>query len=124
MYQVTLHDGLKVGDHTYRQVTLRSLTAGQLMDAQRAAEQVYPVGSDFVVMASPVQMAAEVLAKKVQKIDDYPGPLTLQQLRSLSATDLDLLRAGADDLDTAIAASVAARGRPAAAGATGAAAAN
>ena len=104
-HEFELIDGLEVGDGdakiTHKRVKLRTLTAGDLEDAALASEQMMRVGGEAVLVMSPSRMANAILKAQILKIGDISGPLQDVFFRRLSSTDLELLQAEADELDSA-----------------------
>lgn len=103
---VTLIHGLTIGGELYHQVVLREATAGDVLDAQEAAERlVYsPTGDggvEPVLVASPSRVGVEVLRRQIASVGDISGPLELELLRRLDPEDLNLLLAKSDQLDGA-----------------------
>ena len=123
--EVSLENGIAVGGVTYRRAVLRQLSAGDLMEAQEAAERlVHTAGGELALVSSPARMGMETLRRQVARLTggdgpDFHGPLETTQFNALSAVDLKLLENGLDLLDKHFAAAMdklARRGRPAAGG--------
>lgn len=112
-----LGDGIMVGGTAYRNVVLKELTAGELIDAKLASEELrlVPVSLDEYghtisepqLVVSPMKMAIETLRRQVVSIGKISGPLELDMLRKLSTEDFNLLLAGAEQLDQAASLEVA-----------------
>ncbi|KGE77647.1 phage tail assembly protein [Halomonas salina] len=103
---VTLAAGLTLGEETHYQVVLREATAGDVLDAQEAAERlVYSPTSDGgvepVLVASPSRVGVEVLRRQIVSVGDMSGPLDLKYLHRLTPEDLNLLLARSEQLDGA-----------------------
>ncbi|MEE9357467.1 phage tail assembly protein [Candidatus Vondammii sp. HM_W22] len=119
---VTLKHGLKQGDDTLVEATLRELSAGDIIDAREASEKLVmtPDGPGLVV--SPTLLGAELLRRQIARIGNLQGPIDLVQLKRLHPEDLNRLQDKADELDEAVFAAAAmeglsTRGRDDAAGA-------
>lgn len=102
-YSLELADGLTIGKTTYRKVTLRDLTARDVLEAQAEAERVVRSGGNVLLVGSPARMGVELLRRQVKHLEEdgaaYQGPLSVDDLGRLSVRDLDRLRAAADALD-------------------------
>jgi phage FluMu protein gp41 len=111
--KVTLKHGLKVGEDTLAEVTLREVTAGDIIEAQDESEKlVYAADGGKLVptlVASPTMVGVHVLRRQVARIGDMDGPLSLEQLKRLHPDDLNLLQAKADEMDGATEAEAASR---------------
>lgn len=117
--QFDLQHGLTFGEgheqRIYTQVTLRELTAGDLIDAALEAEQVRQVAEGgrtrYVTVRSEELFALALLGKQIASIGDIQGPIGLGMLKRLQADDLLLLSRHANGLDGAALEEVTARGR-------------
>lgn len=111
--QISLKHGLKVGDDTLKAVTLREVTAGDIIDAQDESEKlVYAAEGDRLVptlVASPTLVGVHVLRRQILRIGDLDGPLLLEQLKRLHPADLNLLQEKAEELEGAMEAEAASR---------------
>ncbi len=109
--KITLKDGFKVGEKTYLEVSLRSLTAGDVMDANLDAErlemvpqmnaggQVTGYGPEYV--KSPTLVAMHTLRRQVSIVGLLEAPLEIEMLRKLSPDDINLLSRIANAMDAA-----------------------
>lgn len=101
----TLRDGLPYGkgDDAELQydLTLRSLTAGDIIDARLESERVVETPTGPRLVTSPELMALNVLRRQVTRVGVINGPLSIAQLRLLSHHDLQLLEGAADTLEVA-----------------------
>lgn len=108
---VTLVDGLVYGKEepqTHYQVVLRELTAGDVIEAQEAAERPVPMPRGGVqLMVSQSRLSYELLRRQVKRVGDIDGPLSLAELKRLSTGDLERLDGQAQELDAADARGVA-----------------
>lgn len=104
---VTLHDGLKLGEHTYYEAVIREATAGDVMDAQEASEKlVFAPSSDGsgvepTLVTSPSKVSTEVLRRQIKRVGEISGPLSAEQLRKLSPGDMNRLMQATEELDGA-----------------------
>lgn len=109
--KITLKDGLKVGEKTYLTVSLKSLTAGDVMDANLDAERLEMVpqmnaggaitgyGAEYV--KSPTLVAMHTLRRQVSVVGLLDAPLEIEMLRKLSPDDINLLTGVANTMDAA-----------------------
>ncbi len=120
LYRVELDHGLTLGNATYRVAHLRQLAAGDIFDAQEAAERVVETRTGLAMVLSPSAFGRELLGRQVARLEDedgqvHSGPLSRAELARLNPADLERLQARADSLDAVAALSLAegadARGR-------------
>lgn len=114
-----LNDGLPFGsgDDVQMQydVKLRELTAGDLIDAQMAAEKVVMTKEGPVLVSSPSLMGLEMLRRQIASVGCINGPLSMALMRKLSTDDFQRLSLATELRDMAVAASLTQeRGRVAA----------
>lgn len=107
---VTLNDGLKVGEHIHKLVTLREATAGDVIEATEESEKVVMVTTLNAkgkliekpqLVASPMMVGVGIMRRQIVSVDDYSGPLTLDEVKSLSPRDLDAIQDKVDEMDQA-----------------------
>lgn len=105
-----LKDGLPfgTGDETEMQydVTLRELTAGDLIDAQAAAEKLVMSKEGPILVSSPSRMGLEMLRRQIASVGCIKGPLSMALIRKLSADDFQRLSLATEMYDMAVAASL------------------
>ena len=107
-----LENGLKVGEQIHKEVELRELTAGDMLDAEAAIEEmVITEEGDVAYKTSPTKLAHELLRRGIAKLGDLPMPLSEAEYRLLSRTDLILLQQQARKIDKAMFEKISARGR-------------
>ena len=111
-----LLDGLNygTGSDAVKQfdVTFRELTAGDLIEAQVAAEKVVNTPQGPQLVTSPTLVGVEVLRRSIATVGCINGPLPQSMLKGLSQRDFDRLSAAIEVKDLATAAGMAAeRGR-------------
>ncbi|MQX36816.1 phage tail assembly protein [Roseospira navarrensis] len=119
MAEVTfdLLDGLTIGADIHTTVTLKEMSAGDILDAGMAAERPMRLADgSLALMQSSTLLGLEGLRRQVARVGDRPGALTLTEIRSLSGRDLSLLQAHAAELDEAagraLAEALSRRGEP------------
>jgi len=115
----SLVDGITIGDGenavTHRRVEFRELTAGDVIDAQAAAEKVVSTPQGPQLVTSPTLMGVEVMRRQIATVGDLKGPLSMTLVKKLSNTDFNRLSIALDVKDQALAAQVSNnRGRVAA----------
>lgn len=101
-----LNDGLKVGEETLTSVVMRDFIAGDIISATEESEKVVYVSvaknkTEPTLVTSPSLMGINVLRRQIVSIGNLCGPIDLEQLKSLSARDLDLLQEKSEVLETA-----------------------
>ncbi len=108
---ITLRDGLKIGETTHTEAEIRDVTASDLIEATAESEKLVNVpdeGAQFVT--SPALVGINTLRRQIVRIGDHKGPLSLAEIKRLSAVDLWLLQATVNKMDAALR-GVAQRGR-------------
>lgn len=98
---VTLTHGLKLDEKPQLEAVLRSVTAGDIIEAGEESEKVVFTADGPVLVQSPTLTGAHLLRRQVVKIGEIPGPLTLGQLKKLDPEDFQALQAAAATLDAA-----------------------
>lgn len=104
---VTLKHGLKLGETLFKKITLREPTAGDVIDASEESEKVIVTTNasgqpEPQLIPSPTLVGANVLRRQVHIIgEDIPGPLSMEQIRSLHPEDFHLLQLKAETLEQA-----------------------
>ena len=116
-----LKDGLLVGTTPQLECEVREPTAGDIIAASEESEKVVMVALKPELITSPTMMGINTLRRQVVRIGEIAGPLERDMLDKLSADDLNLIQAKAEELEAA-ARSVSQRGRDDGAGANNAAA--
>jgi len=105
--KASLTGGLQVGETVHKEAELRELTAGDLIDSQRASEQLMlapqPDGSMAPeLISSPVTAGLEALARRIIRIGGLEGPFEIEDLKMMKkAEDLAILQDAAERLDAA-----------------------
>lgn len=107
----TLKDGLKVGEETHLTAEIREATAGDLIDATEESEKLVATPDGYQLVASPTMVGLHCLGRQIVRIGSHPGPMSLSELRRLSAHDLSLLQETAQNLESATLMGVSDRGR-------------
>ncbi len=115
MHKITLEKGLSVGTQVFKEVTLKELTAGDVLAAMEESERVVMVptenGLEPTLLMSNASMSVNTLRRQIHSVGELSGPLEREQLNLLSSKDLDILQIGLVDMDKAIAKAIFERGR-------------
>lgn len=101
-----LKHGLTISDDVLKEVTLREVTAGDIIHATEESEklvfaQVSKDKTEPMLVPSPGLMGVNVLRRQIKSIGNVKGPIDLSTLEKLSADDLELLQVKAEELETA-----------------------
>jgi phage FluMu protein gp41 len=107
---ITLKDGLQVGDQVLTEAELREITAGDVIEAQEEAEKLVQSADGPRLVASPTLVGLGILRRQIKRIGSVQGPISVSELKKLSARDLNLLDVEAKRLEMATAAALAAEG--------------
>ena len=114
--KVTLEKGLKVGEVVDLEAEIREATAGDFIDASEESERLCATpDGNFALIASPSLVAIHILRRQIVRIGEYPGPITLAEMKKLSGGDLGRIQVKAEELDAAGVEKIADRGRDTAA---------
>jgi len=106
-----LSDGLMLGEEKQTSVTLRLPTAGDIIEATEESEKLFTTPDGPALVSSPALVASHTLCKQVVSIGDIPGPLSLEQLKKLTPTDMELMHTKSAELEMASMAVTLSRGR-------------
>lgn len=112
---VTLNDGVRYGkgdeQEILHDVTLGSLTVGDIARAQEESEKVVPTPDGYTLVVSPTLLGLNLLRYQIKKLGKLQGPISLSMLETMTPGDLALLNREADKLDKADLKEVEQRGR-------------
>lgn len=114
---VQLETGFAVGQDRLTEAVLREATAGDIIEAQAESERVVqvpgPRGPEPQLVSSPSDCGVNVLRRQVVRLqggkEPYQGPLSYNDMKRFTPTDLGLLQEAADEIDEAAAAESARR---------------
>lgn len=106
-----LNKGLMIGETTHKDAEIREATAGDLIDATEESEKVVLTPDGYQLVASPTMVGLNTLRRQIVRIGEYPGPLTLAELKKLSSKDISLLQEQAEIVESASLKEFADRGR-------------
>jgi phage FluMu protein gp41 len=110
--KVTLKKGLKVGEDVHKEAEIREATAGDMIEATEESERaVFVEGEGYKLLVSNTMLGVHTLCRQVVRIGEHPGPLTLAEIKKLSAQDLNLLQERAMMLENGSLEAIEERGR-------------
>lgn len=101
-HKVTLHDGYEIDGAKHHDVTLRELSASDIIDAAGEAERVVKTDQGAEIAISSTMLEIHQLRRQIVRVGPQEGPLSLAELRKLSAADLSILLGEADAINNAI----------------------
>ncbi len=91
MDKLTLKDGLTVDGITHKEVELRAITAGDILDANEQSQEVFLTKNGPVLMAPTDKVMAFILRRIIVKLGDMQMPLAAAEFKKLTARDFDIL---------------------------------
>jgi phage FluMu protein gp41 len=97
-----LAHGLKVGDDTLKEVVVREMTAGDILEAKEEAEKMVLTPEGPALLTSPTRFGCELLRRQIVRIGNLSGPIALSELKKLHPADLNMIQAKIDELDVAL----------------------
>lgn len=106
-----LRKGLKVGDTIHKECEIREPDGAAIIDGSIEAEELRMTPAGWMLVSSPALAEMHILRRQIVRIGDHKGPLTLTELKLLSAFDLNLIRAAVEALDVTALQEVGERGR-------------
>ncbi|MGL4710358.1 MAG: phage tail assembly protein [Aeromonas veronii] len=111
----SLKDGLPFGKgdemEMQHEVTLGSLTVGDITKAQEESEKLVPTPEGYALLVSPALVGVNLLRHQIKLLGKIQGPIPMAMMHNLTPGDLDLLNSKADALDAAALKGVEKRGR-------------
>lgn len=96
-----LKNGLQKFGKAHQSVTIRSTTAGDIIDATQESERLIFTPDGPALIASPSLTGAHVTRRRIVRIGEITGPLDLDLFKELSGDDLGLIQAKCEEIDTA-----------------------
>jgi phage FluMu protein gp41 len=100
-----------IGETTHKDAEIREATAGDLIEATEESEKVVLTPDGYQLVASPTMVGLNTLRRQIVRIGEYPGPLTLTELKKLSSKDISLLQEQAEIVESVSLKEFADRGR-------------
>lgn len=111
----SLKDGIPFGKgdemELQHEVTLGSLTVGDITKAQEESEKLVPTPEGYALLVSPALIGINLLRHQIKRLGKIQGPIPMAMMNNLTPGDLDLLNSKADALDAAALKGVEQRGR-------------
>jgi phage FluMu protein gp41 len=109
---VTLKQGLKIGDTSHLAAVIREATAGDMIEATEESERpVFIEDEGYKLLVSSTMLGINTLRRQIVNIGDHPGPLTMGEIKKLTAHDLNLLQEKAIILENGTLEAIDGRGR-------------
>lgn len=99
--KVRLNNGLRVGEKMHIDAEIREASVGDMLDAAEESERLVNTPDGYQLLASPTMVGINILRRQIVAIGGHPGPLTLGEIKKLDPSDLNLLQAEAQKLETA-----------------------
>ncbi|MDV7340970.1 hypothetical protein RYZ26_15295 [Terasakiella sp. A23] len=93
MHEVTLLDGIKIGETVYKTLVMDVINAGQCMDAVDEAEEIrLTEKNEPIVITSEQRITAHRVRRQIKKLiaddgQEFQGPVPYNNLRSCSEGD-------------------------------------
>ncbi|MBU1611929.1 MAG: phage tail assembly protein [Proteobacteria bacterium] len=103
---ITLFTGLKVGEEMLKDVTMRDVTAGDIIEANEESEKAVITTDGPQLVMSPTLVGLNVLRRQIVSIGNIKGPISISELKKLTPHDLNQLQVQADAMDDAVAAEI------------------
>ena len=97
----TLNAGITIKDVVHLEAEIREATAADLIDATDESEKLVRTPDGYELLASPTLVGLNTLRRQIVRIGEYKGPLSIAELKKLTATDLSLLQEKAVQLENA-----------------------
>ncbi|MGA5655264.1 hypothetical protein [Rahnella contaminans] len=100
-----LKDGLKIGMGenivTHKECEIMKVTTALLFDAREAAERPVATNDGHKLLISPTRLQIEILRRRIKHIGEINGPISENELKSLSDDDVEIIAKHAEKLDDA-----------------------
>lgn len=109
---VQLKHGWKIGDTVHDEVTLRELSADDIVEASLESERAVMTEHGYQFMLSPTLMGVNLMLRQIEKIGDFNGGVTRAMLARLHRDDFETLQLKVEELDKASSEAIQKRGRP------------
>ncbi|HDO1316329.1 hypothetical protein [Aeromonas veronii] len=112
---ISLKDGIPFGkgdeQEILHDVTLGSLTVGDIAKAQEESEKLVQTPDGYALVVSPSLVGINLLRHQIKQIGKVRGPIPMTMMNNLTPGDLDMLNNKAEALDAAAIKGVEKRGR-------------
>lgn len=108
---ITLKDGIRIGETIHQKIRLRELTIGEQLQAHTDAERVVATPNGYTLVPSPSLLTFLTLLRQIVLVNDPGVFVSEEQLKKCSARDFDALIIASGKLETVILEAAEARGR-------------
>lgn len=100
-HTITLKHGLKPAKERHTECVLREPSAGDIFDAQDAAERLVMTPNGPALVLSEVRLGNEMSRRQIVRIGGIEGnPLQESHFRDLHPEDLKAIEVALDDMDS------------------------
>lgn len=87
----TLPNGLEIGSEVHKEVELRDITAGDIIEANEKSREVFLTPQGPVLMCPTDKVVRNMLCRIITKLGSLKMPLSPAEFNKLSAADFDFL---------------------------------
>lgn len=87
----TLPNGLEIGSVVHKEVELRDITAGDIIEANEQSQEVFLTSQGPVLMCPTDKVVRNMLCRIITKLGSLKMPLSPAEFNKLSAADFDFL---------------------------------
>lgn len=87
----TLPDGLKIGSEVHKEVEIRDITAGDIIEANERSREVFLTPEGPMLMCPTDKIVRSMLCLIITKLGSLKMPLSPAEFNKLSAADFDFL---------------------------------
>jgi phage FluMu protein gp41 len=108
---VTLQDGIQIGETLHHKIQLRELTIGEQLQVNADSERVVATPSGYALVPSPSLLTFLTLLRQIVLVNDPGVFVTEAQLKKASARDFDALIVASSQLEKATLEAAETRGR-------------
>ncbi len=109
--EVSLQDGIKIGETIHKKVCLRELTIGEQLQVNADSERVVATPSGYALVPSPSLLTFLTLLRQMMLVNDPGVFVSEEQLKKCSSRDFDALIVASGKLESATLEAAEARGR-------------
>ena len=87
----TLPNGLETGSEVHKEVEIRDITAGDIIEANEQSREVFLTPQGPVLMCPADKVVRNMLCRIITKLGKLDMPLSPKEFNKLSAADFDFL---------------------------------
>jgi phage FluMu protein gp41 len=91
-HKFTLTDGIEYGGKVQKDVVLRELTAGDVIDASAESEKLILTPDGYQLIASPSLVGAANIRKQIMSIGEIQAPVEDKLYRQLTPRDFQIIQ--------------------------------